>query len=72
MTALIVLEHVDDLEVRDRARIPLPQTVGVGLLPGDSITIEQALRALIVKSANDAALTLATYIAGDEPSLCAS
>ncbi len=69
MTALIVLEHVDDLESYAVVpSIPLPQTVGIGLLPGESITIEQALRALVVKSANDAALTLATYIAGDEPS----
>jgi D-alanyl-D-alanine carboxypeptidase (penicillin-binding protein 5/6) len=68
MTALIVLEHVDDLKsFAVVPSIPLPQTVGIGLLPGESITIEQALRALIVKSANDAALTLATYIAGDEP-----
>ena len=69
MTALIVLEHVHDL--KSYATVPpihLPQTVGIGLLPGERITIEQALRALIVKSANDAALTLATYIAGDEPS----
>ena len=69
MTALIVLEHVDDLKSYAMVpTIPLPQTVGIGLLPGDTITIEEALRALIVKSANDAALTLATYIAGDEPS----
>ena len=69
MTALIVLEHVDDLG--SYATVPtihLPQTVGIGLLPGERITIAQALRALIVKSANDAALTLATYVAGDEPS----
>ncbi len=69
MTALIVLEHVDDLKSFAMVpTIPLPQTVGIGLLPGDTIAIEEALRALIVKSANDAALTLATYIAGDEPS----
>jgi D-alanyl-D-alanine carboxypeptidase (penicillin-binding protein 5/6) len=69
MTALIVLEHVDDLRrYATVPTIPLPQTVGVGLLPGDRITIQQALRALMVKSANDAALTLASYIAGDEPS----
>ena len=69
MTALIVLEHVDDLEgYATVPAIPLPQTVGVGLLPGDRITIQQALRALMVKSANDAALTLASYVAGDEPS----
>ena len=68
MTALIALEHVRDL--KSYATVPtitLPQTVGVGLRPGERITIEQALRALIVKSANDAALTLAVYVAGDEP-----
>jgi len=68
MTALIVLEHVRDLE--RYATVPpifLPQAVGIGLRPGERITIAQALRALIVKSANDAALTLAVYVAGDEP-----
>jgi D-alanyl-D-alanine carboxypeptidase (penicillin-binding protein 5/6) len=68
MTALIVLERVHDLKrYATVPTIPLPQTVGVGLQPGDRITVEQALRALIVKSANDAALTLASFIAGDEP-----
>ena len=68
MTALIVLEHMHDLKTYATVpTIPLPQTVGIGLQPGDRITIEQALRALIVESANDAALTLAAYVAGDEP-----
>jgi D-alanyl-D-alanine carboxypeptidase (penicillin-binding protein 5/6) len=68
MTALIVLEHVRDVKsFATVPTIPLPQTVGIGLLPGERISIQQALRALIVKSANDAALTLATYVAGDEP-----
>jgi D-alanyl-D-alanine carboxypeptidase (penicillin-binding protein 5/6) len=47
--------------------IPLPQKVGVDLVPGDRITIREALTALLVKSANDAAITLATYVAGSEP-----
>ncbi len=68
MTALLVLEHVHDLESYTTVPdIPLPQTVGIGLLPGERITVQQALRALMVKSANDAALTLAAYVAGDEP-----
>ena len=72
MTALIVLEHVHDLKSYATVPpIPLPQTVGIGLRPGERITIEQALRALITKSANDAALTLAVYVAGDEPASCA-
>ena len=44
----------------------LPQKVGVGLLPGDRISVREALTALLVKSANDAALTLASYVAGNE------
>ena len=65
MTALLTLEHVDDLDAYATVPdIPLPQTVGVDLRPGDRITVREALYALMVKSANDAALTLATYVGG--------
>ena len=68
MTALLVLEHVKNLDVYARVPdIPYPQKVGVDLRPGDQISIQQALRALMVKSANDAAITLATYVGGSEP-----
>jgi D-alanyl-D-alanine carboxypeptidase (penicillin-binding protein 5/6) len=67
MTALLVLEHVKNLDAYATVpQIPLPQTVGVGLVPGDRITVREALTALLVKSANDAALTLASYVAGNE------
>ena len=63
MTALLTLEHVKDLDAYATVpRIPLPQKVGVGLVPGDRITVREALTALLVKSANDAALTLASYV----------
>ncbi len=68
MTALLTLERVKDLDAYATVPdIPLPQKVGVGLVPGDRITIREALTALLVKSANDAALTLAAYVAGSEP-----
>jgi D-alanyl-D-alanine carboxypeptidase len=68
MTALLTLERVRDLEEwMTVPRIPLPQTVGVDLQPGDRITVRQALYALLLESANDAALTLATHVAGSEP-----
>lgn len=67
MTALLTLERVDDLDAYARVPdIPLPQKVGVDLRPGDRITVREALTALLVKSANDAALTLASYVAHDE------
>jgi serine-type D-Ala-D-Ala carboxypeptidase (penicillin-binding protein 5/6) len=68
MTALLTLEHTRDLnEWATVPDIPIPQKVGVGLLPGDRITVRQALYALLLESANDAALTLATHVAGSEP-----
>lgn len=67
MTALLVLERAPDLDAFATVpAIPLPQTVGVDLRPGDRISVRQALSALMVKSANDAALTLASHIAGSE------
>ena len=67
MTALLTLERVKDLDAYATVpRIPLPQKVGVDLVPGDRITVREALTALLVKSANDAALTLASYVAGSE------
>jgi D-alanyl-D-alanine carboxypeptidase len=67
MTALLTLEHVKDLDTYATVPdIPLPQKVGVDLVPGDRITIREALTALLVKSANDAAITLATHVAGTE------
>ena len=42
------------------------QKVAIGLRPGDRITVRQALRAMLVKSANDATVTLAVGVAGSE------
>ena len=38
----------------------------LGLRPGDALTVEQAILALVTKSANDAAVVLAEAIAGSE------
>jgi len=67
MTALLVLEHFRDLNVYVMApRQAYPRRVTVGLHPGDRITVAEALRAMMVHSANDAAVTLAYAVAGDE------
>jgi serine-type D-Ala-D-Ala carboxypeptidase (penicillin-binding protein 5/6) len=70
MTALVVLERTRDLE----QSVAVPPTAigqhgaGIGLRPGDVITYRQLLLGLIVKSATDCAITLATAVAGDEAS----
>jgi D-alanyl-D-alanine carboxypeptidase (penicillin-binding protein 5/6) len=67
MTALLVIERVRDLDEWARVpRIPVPQEVGVDLMPGDRVRVREALDALLIESANDAALTLAAHVAGSE------
>ena len=68
MTALLVLEHYRDLGryLRAPASVKDQQSVAIGLRPGDRITVRQALRAMLVKSANDATITLAVGVAGSE------
>lgn len=72
MTALLVLEHLDLDQV-----ITVPEDMGMAegsamyLLPGESFTVSQLLDALLVKSANDAAILLAQTVAGDVPSFAA-
>ena len=73
MTALLILERYKDLGryVRVPSAATEHQTVAVGLMPGDHITVQQALRALLIKSANDAAITLAYAVGGNEPGFVA-
>ena len=68
MTALLVLERYRDLDrfVTAPAAIADQGGVAIGLRVGDRISVRQALYALMVKSANDAALTLASAVAGSE------
>jgi serine-type D-Ala-D-Ala carboxypeptidase (penicillin-binding protein 5/6) len=67
MTALLVLEHYRDLSVY--VKVPkeaYPMKIDVGLRPGDRITVAEALRAMLVHSANDATVTLAHAVGGSE------
>jgi D-alanyl-D-alanine carboxypeptidase (penicillin-binding protein 5/6) len=68
MTALLVLERYDDLErmITAPGSVRDFQQVAIGLRPGDRISVKQALRALMTKSANDACVTLATAVGGSE------
>ena len=68
LTALLVLENVDDLS----ATVTLPadfKNVGessIYLEPGETLTYESLLYALMLRSANDAAQALAIGVAGSE------
>jgi serine-type D-Ala-D-Ala carboxypeptidase (penicillin-binding protein 5/6) len=68
MTALLVVERERDL---DRYVVVPPaaasqQGAAIGLTAGDRITVRELLLGLMVKSASDCAVTLATAVAGDE------
>jgi D-alanyl-D-alanine carboxypeptidase len=65
MTALVVRDHT---QLADRSRISARAAgVGeaeVGLIPGERWTIEDLLYAMLVRSANDAAMALAEHVGG--------
>lgn len=65
LTAVIVLEdlNLDDVVVIDD-KSPFVDGSKMYLTPGEELTVNQLLNALLVKSANDAALALARYHSG--------
>ena len=42
----------------------------LGLSPGDSLSTEDAIKAIVTRSANDIAVAIAEKIGGDEPTFC--
>ncbi len=72
MTLYLTFEAIESgkLSLRDRvsfSRFAAGQAPSkLGLKPGESITVEEAIKALAVKSANDVAVALAEKIAGSE------
>ena len=71
MTALLVLERTsldDVVTVSDDATFQ-PDLAGLsslGLRPGERITVQELLYALLLQSANDAAIALAEHVSGTE------
>jgi len=67
LTAIVVLDYADTNEVAivsdNAARTP---EYAIGLKAGQQLTIEELLKAALVKSANDAAVVLAEHVSGDE------
>jgi D-alanyl-D-alanine carboxypeptidase (penicillin-binding protein 5/6) len=68
MTALVVVERVDDLN-EEVTVSPAAVAIGggtVGLEAGERRTVGELLTALLLPSANDAAVALAEHVAGNE------
>jgi len=73
MTAFLVFDAVSAGRVRMSDQITFSATAAaappskLGLPPGSRMTVEQALLAIITKSANDVSVAIAEHIAGSEP-----
>jgi D-alanyl-D-alanine carboxypeptidase len=72
MTAYVAFEAIKNGKLTLDQKIPVSEAASlqppskIGLPPGHDLTVEQALQALIVKSANDVAVMLAEAISGSE------
>ena len=72
MTLYLLFEQIEagklrldsQMEVSDHASQQAPSKLG--LRPGQTLIVEDAIRALVTKSANDAAVVVAEAIGGDE------
>ena len=69
LTALVVIEHVDDLEEMVTFSSDAVYNVEAGssnahLAPGDQLSVRNCLYALLLKSANESANALAEHVAG--------
>ena len=72
MTLYLLFEQIEagklrldtQMEVSDHASQQAPSKLG--LRPGQTLSVEDAIRALVTKSANDAAVVVAEAIGGDE------
>ncbi|MBA2126491.1 D-alanyl-D-alanine carboxypeptidase [Hyphomicrobium methylovorum] len=72
MTAYVAFQAIKEGKLRLTDKIPcslvatLQPPSKVGLKVGDQLTVEQALKAIIIKSANDVTIMLAEAVAGSE------
>lgn len=67
MTALLAIEHGDlDARIRVSATAAAIGEAEVDLEPGETLTMQQLVTALMIRSANDASLAVAEHVAGSE------
>ena len=74
MTAILALKYgnLDDtLTASGNVEITEPGASLIGLKPGDTMTMSQALHSLLMPSGNDAAVMIAEHIAGSEDAFIA-
>ena len=66
MTAILAIElgKMDDIVTIDQEVVNLTDGTHIALEPGEQLTLEELLNALLIESANDAALAIAKHIAG--------
>lgn len=66
MTALVVLEHAGDLDVRfaQNAYVSAAGDSQIGLVPGERMSVRDLLLAMMLPSADDAAEDLAFHVGG--------
>lgn len=66
MTAILALEkgNMDDIVTIDQEVVNLTSGSHIALEPGEQMSLEHLMQALLVESANDAALAIAKYVSG--------
>jgi D-alanyl-D-alanine carboxypeptidase len=72
MTLYLLFERLDAGKIKLTTELPVSAHASVqapsklGLRPGDTITVENAIRAIVTKSANDVAVVIAEALGGSE------
>lgn len=66
MTAILAIEHgnMDDIVTIDQEVVDLTDGSHIALEPGEQLSLEHLLNALLIESANDAAVAIAKHISG--------
>lgn len=66
MTAILAIENgnLEDIVTVDQEVVSLTEGSHIALEPGEKLTMEQLLYALLVQSANDSALAIAKHVSG--------
>ena len=73
MTLYLLFEQLDKGAMTLQTEIPVSEHAAaqepskLGLTPGDTISVDDAIKAIVTRSANDVAVAIAEAIGGDEP-----